>query len=119
MASDDQILKETLYQISVSGIFYGLGALSETILQYLERSRCNPEALVLGAALVHLAGGAPGEAVRVLDKSANGSTLEARVMKALALRRQGNREQSEKLLDSIEEDIPHPVRAMVEAVRAS
>ncbi|MDA7981609.1 MAG: hypothetical protein MPJ82_03165, partial [Alphaproteobacteria bacterium] len=116
MASQSRQIEETLYEISVSGVFYGLGALSETILRHLERTRRSPESVVLGAALVRIAGGMPAEATRLLESS---ESPEARVVRALALKRSGSREHGERVLDSIPADASESVRAMVEAVRAS
>ncbi|MGR4000454.1 MAG: hypothetical protein OD811_01480 [Alphaproteobacteria bacterium] len=119
MASHTQKIEETLYQISVSGVFYGLGALSENILRYLEKTRRSPEAIVLGAALVRIAGGMPSEATRLIEESSNEQSPEAQVIKALALKRAGNHEKGETILNAIPKDAPESVRAMVNAVRAS
>ena len=87
---DTKELERTLYEIAVAGAFYGLGSLSEVILNHLEDGgAANASAVLQGQALVKIAGGEPEAAVRMIDEAEDGAGPEAQVLKALALKRGG------------------------------
>ena len=116
---DTKELERTLYEIAVAGAFYGLGSLSEVILNHLEDGgAANASAVLQGQALVKIAGGEPEAAVRMIDEAEDGAGPETQVLKALALKRGGQAARSEEILAGLGGDLPPEVRAMAEAVRA-
>ena len=115
----DSDLEQTLYEISVAGAFYGLGALSEVILTHLQKSGRSEALVAQGQAIVQIAGGKHEDAVRILDDSGD-SSAEASALKALALKRSGRAAQAEEVLNAIAADSASAeVQGLLSAIRES
>ena len=116
---NDSDLQQTLYEISIAGAFYGLGALSEVILAHLKANGRSESLVAQGQAIVQIAGGKHEEAVRILDESGDGSA-EAAALKALALKRSGRAAQAEEVLGGIASDSASAeVQGLLSAIRES